>query len=193
MIDCPRFQTERGDDPVVPFSFVSPPIVREQIDCHLIHTTPALHELVRASISRSPLYNGQISGIGPRYCPSLEDKVMRFPDKARHQIFLEPEGLDVDEIYVNGLSMSLPRDVQGQSCTRCRVSRAPECCGTRMPSSTTSSIRPSSIGRWRPSVCPDSSWPVKSTARPGYEEAAAQGVVAGLNAARGPATARRSS
>src|SRR5262249_4773827 len=94
------------------FSFVSPPIERDQIDCHLIHTTPELHEIVRASISRSPLYNGQISGIGPRYCPSLEDKVMRFPDKARHQIFLEPEGRDVDEIYVNGLSMSLPRDVQ---------------------------------------------------------------------------------
>ena len=82
------------------------------MSCHLLYTTDRVHDLVRAHIGRSPLYNGQITGIGPRYCPSLEDKVMRFPDKERHQIFLEPEGVDVDEIYVNGLSMSLPRDVQ---------------------------------------------------------------------------------
>ena len=73
-----------------------------------------MHDLVRANIDRSPLFNGQIQGIGPRYCPSLEDKVVRFPDRERHQMFLEPEGLDVREIYVNGLSMSLPRDVQSE-------------------------------------------------------------------------------
>ena len=108
-----RFAAEHGDDPIVPFSFMSGATRarnRSRVTC--VHTTTAVHELVRASIGRSPLYNGQITGIGPRYCPSLEDKVMRFPDKERHQIFLEPEGLDVDEIYVNGLSMSLPRDVQ---------------------------------------------------------------------------------
>src|SRR6267378_1754976 len=76
------------------------------ISCHLVHTTDRVHALVRAHIEQSPLYNGQISGIGPRYCPSLEDKVMRFPDRERHQIYLEPEGLDVDEIYINGFSMS---------------------------------------------------------------------------------------
>ena len=89
----------------------------------------------------SPLYNGQIRGIGPRYCPSLEDKVMRFPDRERHQIFLEPEGLDVDEVYVNGFSMSLPRESQERSSQRCRGSRTRRCCGPAMRSSTTSSSR----------------------------------------------------
>src|SRR5262249_37718833 len=103
---------ERGDDPPVPFSFLSGPIARPQVSCHLLHTTDRVHEIVRANIARSPLFNGQIKSIGPRYCPSFEDKVMRFPDKDRHEIFLEPEGVDVDEIYVNGLSMSLPRAVQ---------------------------------------------------------------------------------
>ena len=82
--------------------------------CWLLHTNERVRELVREHIDQSPLYNGQIQGIGPRYCPSLEDKIMRFPDRERHQIYLEPEGLDVDEIYVNGFSMSLPRDVQEQ-------------------------------------------------------------------------------
>ena len=83
-----------------------------QVDCHLAHTTARVHDLVRRHLARSPLFNGQIRGIGPRYCPSLEDKIVRFPERERHQIFLEPEGVDVDEIYVNGFSMSLPRDVQ---------------------------------------------------------------------------------
>src|SRR5262249_20801971 len=107
-----RFAVERGDAPPVAFSFLSPPIERSQIDCYLIHTTDRVRDLVRANIDRSPLFNGQIRGIGPRYCPSLEDKIVRFPDKERHQIFLEPEGLDAREIYVNGFSMSLPRRVQ---------------------------------------------------------------------------------
>jgi len=89
-----------------------PRINRRQIACHALHTSEAVHALVRAHIAQSPLYNGQIRGIGPRYCPSLEDKVMRFPERERHQIVLEPEGLDVDEIYVNGFSMSLPRATQ---------------------------------------------------------------------------------
>jgi tRNA uridine 5-carboxymethylaminomethyl modification enzyme len=111
-IDFSRFAAERGDDPPVPFSFATSTIDRPQIDCHLLHTTDRVHDLVRASIGESPLFNGQITGIGPRYCPSLEDKVMRFPHRERHQIFLEPEGVDVDEIYVNGYSMSLPAPVQ---------------------------------------------------------------------------------
>ena len=111
-IDFSVFSVERGDDPPVPFSFTTDRIARDQIDCHLLHTNERVHELVRRHIGESPLFNGQISGIGPRYCPSLEDKVMRFAHRERHQIFLEPEGLDVDEIYVNGYSMSLPAPVQ---------------------------------------------------------------------------------
>jgi tRNA uridine 5-carboxymethylaminomethyl modification enzyme len=111
-IDFSRFPEERGDHPPVPFSFLSGAIDRPQIACHLVHTTARVHALVREHIGESPLFNGQISGIGPRYCPSLEDKVMRFPNRERHQVFLEPEGIDADEIYVNGYSMSLPAEVQ---------------------------------------------------------------------------------
>jgi tRNA uridine 5-carboxymethylaminomethyl modification enzyme len=111
-IDFSKFSEERGDDPPVPFSFMSEKIDRPQIACHLVHTTDRVHALVRAHIAESPLFNGQIAGVGPRYCPSLEDKVMRFPHRERHQIFLEPEGVHADEIYVNGYSMSLPAHVQ---------------------------------------------------------------------------------
>jgi tRNA uridine 5-carboxymethylaminomethyl modification enzyme len=106
------FVEEPGDSVPVPFSFETTAPLRNQIRCWLIHTNERIRELVRSNIARSPLFNGQIRGIGPRYCPSLEDKIMRFPDRERHQIYLEPEGLDVDEIYVNGFSMSLPREVQ---------------------------------------------------------------------------------
>jgi tRNA uridine 5-carboxymethylaminomethyl modification enzyme len=113
-IDFSRFREERGDEPPVPFSFLTSAIVRDQVSCYLVHTTDRVHALVREHIHESPLYNGQIAGIGPRYCPSLEDKVMRFPHRERHQIFLEPEGIDADEIYVNGYSMSLPARVQSE-------------------------------------------------------------------------------
>src|SRR5215831_5054002 len=111
-IDFSRFAEDPGDNPPVPFSFLTGRVTRPQISCHIVHTTERVHTLVREHIAESPLFNGQISGIGPRYCPSLEDKVMRFPHRERHQIFLEPEGTDVDEIYVNGYSMSLPAPVQ---------------------------------------------------------------------------------
>ena len=113
-IDFSVFTVERGDDPPVPFSFTTERVDRDQIDCYLLHTTDRVHDLVREHIGASPLFNGQIRGIGPRYCPSLEDKVMRFPHRERHQLFLEPEGVEVDEIYINGYSMSLPRDVQAK-------------------------------------------------------------------------------
>src|SRR5258705_8006627 len=108
------FAEEPGDEVPVPFSFETTRPIRNQVRCWLIHTNDRVRDLVRANIGQSPLFNGQIQGIGPRYCPSLEDKIMRFPDRERHQIYLEPEGLDVDEIYVNGFSMSLPREVQEQ-------------------------------------------------------------------------------
>jgi len=108
------FVEERGDAVPLPFSFTTTRALTNQARCWLLYTTDRVRDLVRGHIAQSPLFNGQIRGIGPRYCPSLEDKVMRFPDRERHQIYLEPEGLDVNEIYVNGFSMSLPRGVQEQ-------------------------------------------------------------------------------
>jgi tRNA uridine 5-carboxymethylaminomethyl modification enzyme len=106
------FHVEHGDEPAVPLSFMTPDAPANTVVCWKLYSTAASHGAVRRHIARSPLYNGQIQGIGPRYCPSFEDKVMRFPERDRHLIHLEPEGLDVDEIYVNGMSMSLPEDVQ---------------------------------------------------------------------------------
>ena len=111
-IDFDALQEQPGDAEPVPLSFLTERIPLAQVSCHTVRTTPRVNALVREHIAESPLYNGQITGIGPRYCPSLEDKVMRFPDKEAHQLFLEPEGLDVDEIYVNGYSMSLPVEIQ---------------------------------------------------------------------------------
>jgi tRNA uridine 5-carboxymethylaminomethyl modification enzyme len=106
------FHVERGDTAPMPFSFTNVESPRNQIDCHVLYTTEQVHRLVRENIGESPLFNGQIAGVGPRYCPSLEDKIMRFPHRDRHQIFLEPEGVDVEEVYVNGFSMSMPAELQ---------------------------------------------------------------------------------
>jgi tRNA uridine 5-carboxymethylaminomethyl modification enzyme len=111
-IEWSRFEPQHGDPEPTPFSFLTTKIVREQVPCHIAFTTEETHSILRDSIKRSPLYSGQIEGIGPRYCPSIEDKVVKFPDKTRHQLFLEPEGLDTYEVYVNGMSTSMPIDVQ---------------------------------------------------------------------------------
>lgn len=111
-IDFARLEPQYGDNPPQPFSFSTSSITMEQVPCYIAYTNPRSHEIIRSGLDRSPLYAGIIEGIGPRYCPSIEDKVVRFPEKERHQTFIEPEGLDTIEVYPSGMSTSLPIDVQ---------------------------------------------------------------------------------
>ena len=110
-IDWSKFQEQPGDVDPTPFSFRTKVIPLQQIVCHIAHTTDETLRLIRENVHRSPMYTGQIEAVGPRYCPSIEDKIVRFPEKTRHQFFLEPEGLNTHEIYINGMSTSLPREV----------------------------------------------------------------------------------
>ncbi len=111
-IDWDRLQEQPGDTPPVPFSFLTETITTPQVPCHITYTSEETHRIIEANLSRAPMYSGAIESVGPRYCPSIEDKVVRFKDRASHQIFLEPEGLDDDTVYPNGISTSLPEDVQ---------------------------------------------------------------------------------
>jgi tRNA uridine 5-carboxymethylaminomethyl modification enzyme len=183
-IEWSRFEPQFGDPDPTPFSFLTEKITREQVPCYVAYTTDYTHQILRDNISRSPMYSGQIEGIGPRYCPSIEDKVVKFPDKLRHQLFLEPEGLDTYEVYLNGMSTSMPVDVQ-----------------TRMVASvegleSAEMLRPGYAIEYD-AIDPRelaNSLEVKSIAglflagqingTSGYEEAACQGLIAGLNAAR---------
>ena len=107
-------EDQPGDDEPQPFSFLTKAIGQEQIPCWITHTNAGVHDLIRANLHRAPMYTGQIQSSGPRYCPSIEDKIVRFADKESHQLFLEPEGRHTREVYVNGISTSLPRDVQDE-------------------------------------------------------------------------------
>ncbi|MDP4146747.1 MAG: tRNA uridine-5-carboxymethylaminomethyl(34) synthesis enzyme MnmG [Bacillota bacterium] len=111
-VDFSKMIEQKGDEKIVPFSFMNDELEREQISCYLTYTNEETHKVIRGNIDRSPLYNGSIKSVGPRYCPSIEDKVMRFADKEQHQVFVEPEGENTDELYVGGMSSSLPEEVQ---------------------------------------------------------------------------------
>ncbi|RKQ27402.1 MULTISPECIES: tRNA uridine-5-carboxymethylaminomethyl(34) synthesis enzyme MnmG [Clostridia] len=185
-IDFSKMEEQKGDERVVPFSFTTNPedVQIDQVSCWLTYTNEKTHEIIRNNLSRSPLYSGMIEGTGPRYCPSIEDKVVKFADKNRHQVFIEPEGLETNEMYVGGMSSSLPEDVQyamyrsvpgleNAKIVRNAYAIEYDCIDARQLKNTLEFKAVEGLfsgGQFNGSS--------------GYEEAAAQGLIAGINAAR---------
>ncbi|MEW4452638.1 tRNA uridine-5-carboxymethylaminomethyl(34) synthesis enzyme MnmG [Bremerella sp. JC817] len=182
-IDFDKTELQPGDDDPQPFSYLTEKLTLEQMPCHITYTNEKVHDLIRANLHRAPMYSGQIDSRGPRYCPSIEDKVVRFADKDRHQLFLEPEGHNTREVYVNGISTSLPRDVQDEMFKL-------------IPGLENAQIMRYGYAVEYDFCPPDQLWPSLQTKEvtglyfagqingtTGYEEAAAQGLMAGINAA----------
>ena len=185
-IDFSKMEEQKGDEKIVPFSFTNTPeeLEREQVSCWLTYTNEETHEIIRENIDRSPIYSGNIKGTGPRYCPSIEDKVVRFADKKRHQVFLEPEGLYTNEMYIGGMSSSLPEDVQiamyhtvpgleHAAIVRNAYAIEYDCIN---PLQLKASLEFKNISGFFSAG--------QANGSSGYEEAAAQGIIAGINAAR---------
>ena len=183
-IDFGRTEEQEPDLDPAPFSFQNRKIENRQISMYLTYTNGETHRILKTGFDRSPMFTGRIKGIGPRYCPSIEDKLNRFADRERHQIFLEPEGYESDIVYVNGFSTSLPDDVQREAIvTIPGLGEVPRCCGPGTPLSMTSSRRTRWNTRLETKLVSGLYFAGQINGTSGYEEAAGQGLIAGINAA----------